>query len=125
MDKIILKNMIFYGFHGAMGEEKVLGQRFFIDAILFLDLKKAGQTDDLQYTSHYGMVYENIKTIVEDERYNLIEALAHHICVNIFNEFTEIEKIQITVRKPSAPVQGIFDYMAVEIIRTREDLSWQ
>ena len=32
MDRIIMKNLAFYAYHGAMEEEKVLGQKFFIDA---------------------------------------------------------------------------------------------
>lgn len=123
MDKIILNNMAFFAYHGAMEEEKTLGQRFFIDALLFLDLKQAGKTDDLQYTVHYGMVYEKIKEVVEKQRFDLIEALGHHICKSVLTEFTEIEKMQITIRKPAAPVNGLFDYMAVEISRTREDIN--
>ena len=31
MDKIILSNLGFYGYHGVLEEEKKLGQKFFID----------------------------------------------------------------------------------------------
>lgn len=41
MDKIILKNMQFYGFHGLFPEENKLGQRFQVDVELFTDLKKS------------------------------------------------------------------------------------
>ena len=47
MDKIILSNLGFYAYHGVLEAEKVLGQKFFIDAELFLDTKEAGRTDDL------------------------------------------------------------------------------
>ena len=56
MDKIIMKNMVFYGYHGVLEEEKKLGQKFFIDAILFLPLKKAGETDNLNFSVNYGSV---------------------------------------------------------------------
>lgn len=122
MDKIILKNMSFFAYHGVMEEEKVLGQRFFIDAVLFSDLRKAGQTDDVNFTLHYGMVYDKIKDIAQNKRFDLIEGLAHHICINLLEEFKELSEIQLTVRKPSAPVNGVFDYMAIEITRDRGDL---
>ncbi len=38
MDKILMKNMSFYGYHGVMAEEKVLGQKFFIDVVLEVNL---------------------------------------------------------------------------------------
>ena len=51
MDKIILSNLGFYGYHGVLEAEKVLGQKFFIDMELFLDTKEAGKTDDLNKVS--------------------------------------------------------------------------
>ena len=42
MDKILLQNMHFYGYHGVLAEEKVLGQKFFVDARLQLDVETAG-----------------------------------------------------------------------------------
>lgn len=123
MDKIILSNMSFYAFHGVLEEEKKLGQRFYVDAVLSAELKKAGKTDNVYDTLHYGQVYEEIKKIVEGENYNLIEALAHNICMKLLERFPLLQEIQLTVKKPSAPVQGIFDYVAASITRTREDLK--
>ncbi len=36
MDKITMKNMQFFGRHGVLPEEKTLGQKFFVDAELYL-----------------------------------------------------------------------------------------
>lgn len=119
MDKIVMKNMAFFGYHGVMNEEKVLGQKFFIDAQLFADLEKAGQTDNVTDTIHYGMVYALIKDTVENERYDLIEALAERICSRILHDFPGVISITLKVKKPEAPVPGIFDYMGVEIERKR------
>lgn len=120
MDEIILKNMAFYGYHGVLDEEKKLGQKFFIDAILYLDLKEAGKTDNINYTANYGLAYEMIEKVVRNERYNLIEALAERICGEILDSFKEIQKISVKVKKTEAPVSGIFDYFAVHIERERE-----
>lgn len=119
MDKIIMENMGFYGYHGVLEQEKILGQKFFIDAHLYLSLKEAGQTDDLNYSVSYGAVYETIKKIVTEERYNLLEALAERICSEIFSSYEMIQKVFVRVKKPEAPVKGIFDYFAVEIERER------
>ncbi|HCT63022.1 MAG TPA: dihydroneopterin aldolase [Erysipelotrichaceae bacterium] len=120
MDKIIMKNMVFYGYHGVLEEEKKLGQKFFIDAILFLPLKKAGETDNLNFSVNYGAVYEMIKGIVINQRFNLLEGLAEFICQEVFSSFPAIKKIVLKVKKPEAPVEGIFDYFGVEIERYKE-----
>lgn len=121
MDKIIMENMAFYGYHGVLQEEKVLGQKFYIDAKLYLDLKKAGQTDDLNHTVSYAMVYETIESIMTKEKFDLLEALAHKVCGQILLSFEKIETVRLTIKKPSAPVAGNFDYFAVQIKRSRND----
>lgn len=119
MDKIIMENMGFYGYHGVLQEEKILGQKFFVDAYLYLPLKKAGETDDLNFSVNYGEVYETIKEIVTNKKFDLLEGLAESICSEIFSSFPLIQKILIRVKKPEAPVSGIFDYFGVEIERER------
>ena len=119
MDKIIMKGLIFYGYHGALEEEKMLGQRFIVDAKLYIDLKKAGKIDDLDHTVNYKDIYEVIKGIVENEQYNLLEALAERICEDILNSYNAIQKIDVKIKKPETPVAGIFDYFAVQIERGR------
>lgn len=121
MGKIIMDNMVFYGYHGVLEEEKVLGQKFYIDAELYLDLKRAGETDDLNHTVSYAMVYETIEHIMTKEKFDLLEALSHKICGQILLSFEKIETVILKIKKPSAPVAGNFDYFAVEIKRSRKD----
>lgn len=66
MDKIILKNCRFYGYHGAFAEENMLGQIFVVNAILSVDLSKASLSDELEDTVHYGMVFDCIKNQAEN-----------------------------------------------------------
>jgi len=120
MDKILMKNLSFFGYHGVLSEENKLGQKFFIDAELFVDLKEAGTTDKVEKTVHYGLAYEKIKEIVEGKPLNLIEALAENIAQSILDNFERVNQIKVTVRKPEAPVNGIYDYFGVEIVRGRD-----
>lgn len=121
MDKIIMENMVFYGYHGVLQEEKVLGQKFYIDAQLYLDLKQAGQTDDLNHTVSYASVYKTIESIMTKEKFDLLEALANKICSQILLEFEKVETVRLMIKKPGAPVAGNFDYFAVQIKRSRKD----
>lgn len=57
MDKIEIKDACFFGYHGVLPEEKVLGQRFIVDITMFCNLNKAGQTDNLNDTIDYSQVY--------------------------------------------------------------------
>lgn len=118
-DKILMKNMAFYGYHGVLEAEQTLGQKFFVDATLYLSTKEAGLNDDLKSSVSYAEVYEVIKSIVENQRFQLLEALAEYITIAIFDKFDKIMSVKVAVKKPEAPVPGIYDYFGVEIKRDR------
>lgn len=120
MDKIILKGLLFYAYHGLKEEEKKLGQRFIVDLELYLDLSAAGKSDNLNETIDYGAVYRVVAKIVAgDKKYNLIESLAEDIAVNLFKHFLFLEELVVSVKKPEAPIAAPLDYVAVEIRRRR------
>lgn len=121
MDRIIMNNLGFYGYHGVLNEEKRLGQKFFLDVDIFTDLKLCGESDDVQDTINYAECYNVIKDIVENKRFNLIEALAENISKALFEEFKAIKELKIIIKKPEAPVRGIYDYFGVEIRRKRNE----
>ena len=121
MDKIILKDMAFYGYHGLLKEESVLGQKFFIDIEIETDTKEAGMNDDFTKTINYAEVYEITREFTEEKRFNLIEALAENIASEILNRFDIAHSVMVRIRKKEAPVKGIFDYMGVEIRRYQNE----
>ena len=57
MDKIKLQEMAFYGHHGIDSEENTLGQRFFIDVEMDLDLSGAGESDNIEDSVNYAEVF--------------------------------------------------------------------
>ena len=116
---MILKDLAFYGYHGVLSEENQLGQKFFIDVELFADLEPAGVSDDVNKAINYAEVYDLIKDICEKQDFDLIEALAEKIAQDILADFERVEEVTIKVKKPEAPVEGIFDYMGVELTRKR------
>lgn len=56
-DKLILKGLKFYGFHGVKPEEKKLGQKFLVDVDAWMDLSQAGNNDNLSDTISYTDIY--------------------------------------------------------------------
>ncbi|MRG88198.1 dihydroneopterin aldolase [Salinibacillus xinjiangensis] len=117
MDKVFVKGMKFYGYHGLYPEEKKLGQRYQVDLTIEHDLKQAGQTDQMADSIDYGRVYEVTKRVVEGRAKNLVEALAEDIANQMFITFPSIKGITINVQKPEAPIPGQFEAVGVEIYR--------
>ena len=121
MDKIILKDLAFYGYHGVLEEENRLGQRFTVSAELLTNLKKAGLSDCVEDTINYAEVFDIIRRQVENNRYKLLEALVENIAADILNAYKSVNEVMINIKKPDAPVQGIYDYFGVEIRRQQSE----
>jgi dihydroneopterin aldolase len=119
MDKIFVNQMEFYGYHGVFPEETKLGQRFVVDLIVFVDLKKAGETDELEHSVNYGELFRVCKEIVEGKPFKLVEAVAEKIAETVLSQFTLVSEVTIKVIKPDPPIPGHYRSVAVEITRRR------
>ena len=113
--------MVFYGYHGVKSEENSLGARFEVDITMETDLNAAIATDRLSDTINYNDVYNLVEHIVTERKYYLIEALAGQICQRIMDEFTDVGRTKVNVRKPNAPIKGVLDHVEVEIERERSE----
>lgn len=109
--------MQFYGYHGLFPEENKLGQRFNVDLELYTDLRKAGQSDEMTDSIHYGEAFEIVRDIVEGEAKDLIEAVAETIAEALLKHFDLLQACKVTVIKPDAPIPGQFDNVQIEIYR--------
>lgn len=119
IDKIYVNGMEFYGYHGVFQEENKLGQRFRVDLVVELDLKKAGETDLLEYSVNYASLYKACQDIVEGQPYKLVESVAEQITSRILSEFSLISFCTVKVIKPDPPIPGHYKEVAVEIRRGR------
>jgi dihydroneopterin aldolase len=119
-DEILLEGMRFYAYHGVNQEEQALGQRFTVDVVLAVDLRRAGQSDELANTVSYSAVYKLVRRIIEGEPRNLIEAVAESIASEILASFQAVGQVTVTVRKPEVPMKGaMLDAAGVRIRRSR------
>lgn len=119
MDKIYLNELAFYGYHGVMPEENTLGQTFIVSLTLGLSTEKAGKSDEVSDTVSYAEVYETVKEITENQRFQLIEALAETIATEVLAGYPLLKEITVKVIKPNPPIPGHYHSVAVEITRTR------
>ena len=120
-DRLSLIGMRFAGRHGVHAEEKVTPQPFEVDVVLHADLEPAADSDDLGATVDYGALFELVRGIVEGGSYDLIEALAGAIAraVLAVTPPEMVDAVEVRVRKPEAPLDGIFDTVEAALIRRR------
>jgi dihydroneopterin aldolase len=120
MDRMVLRRMEFYGYHGVFPEENKLGQKFYVDLDLRLDLHKAALSDDVSDTVNYAEIHALVKQVVEGPPCKLIEALAQRIASTVLGTYTNIIEVTVSVTKPNPPFDINFDGVAVELCRRRD-----
>jgi len=118
-DRIELKGIEAFGYHGVFPEERKNGQVFYADILAELDLESASNSDDLNDTVDYGAIVDLVTEDIESDPCQLIEHLGGRIADRILFEFNKINRVAVTIHKPSAPVNGNVLDIAVTIERLR------
>jgi len=122
LDKIIIKGLRVFAYHGVNTEEKQNGQPFELDVSLYLPLLHAGLTDDLNATVSYAKATKTVLRVMTEAKYDLLERAAQRVAEQLLLEYHEVERVEVLLKKPEAPVKADFDYMAVMITRQRSDI---
>ena len=121
MGKILINNIMFYGFHGVYEYEREQGQKFFFDVEMRTDSAKAEESDSMKDAVDYVSIYETVKKITENTRFRLLEALGGHICSEILKEYPSlVTQVTVRIRKSSIPIAGPIDYVQVEVTRDQK-----
>ncbi len=120
MDKVSLHGIDVYAHHGVHPAERELGQRFVIDVDLWTDCAPAAASDSLNQALDYTAVHACINETTAGTSFQLIEALAGHLCRALLESFP-VGKVRVTVQKPNPPIPNFLGRAAVTFVRER---SW-
>lgn len=114
-DRIILENMLFFGYHGVLPAENSLGQRFAVSIVMEHPLQTAAVTEELGDTLDYARIYAEVKEIMEGPPCRLLETLAEKIAAQVLT--LGAVRVSVTVKKMHPPLPGQLEFVAVEITR--------
>lgn len=117
---IDIKGLVLFAKHGVAEEEARLGQRFVLDISLEVEINEAVKSDRLDSTVDYGEAVAVAESAFRSKRFYLIEAAASHVAGVLLAHFPKVKLVRITVRKPSAPVPAVIDYVAATVERKRD-----
>lgn len=120
MDTIKITDLEVFANHGVFFEENVLGQKFLVCADLYVDARKAGQTDGLSDSVNYGEVCHLIDRVMKESTFKLIERVAEVVAQAILDAFPLVQGLRVEVKKPWAPIGLPVGCVSVEIERMRQ-----
>ena len=121
MVKVKIKNMMFYGFHGYYEYEREQGQKFFFDVEMLKNDDAAVDSDDLKDGVDTARVYDVVKYVTENKRFQLLAALGGNIADKLLENFPHFDEVTVHIRKPSVPISGPIDNVEVEVTRTNKN----
>lgn len=116
-DQILLHGMAFEGHHGVSDDERADPQAIEVDLVADVDLRAAGISDELERTVDYAQLFDICRMHVEERSYRLLEAIAEHIAGDVLNRFQAITRVEVTVRKPAVPLEGVIEHAGVRVTR--------
>ena len=116
-DEIRIEDLEVFANHGVFPEENVLGQKFLVSAVLYTDTRRAGLTDDLSASIHYGEVSAFIDRYLREHTFQLLERAAEALAEELLLHTAGLEKIRLEIKKPWAPVRLPLKTVSVVIER--------
>ena len=117
-DRIRLVGLRAFGHHGVFPDERRDGQEFLVDVTAWLDLAPAAAGDDLNKTVHYGELAEALVRAIERDPVDLIETVAER-CAEVVLGYDAVERVEVTIHKPAAPISVPFADVEVTVVRDR------
>lgn len=124
MDKIVLSNLEFYGYHGYFPEENVLGQRFKVTIEAYGELSLAHTSGDLDDSVSYVDIFDVVKEVFYSKKYKILEQLGYDIGKAIIDRFFRIKSVQVLVMKPEVPIPVTCDYFGIQQEIKRETIAY-
>ena len=99
MDTIFISELKVKTKLGVPTWERMVAQTIILDIEIGYDLAPAGNSDAIADTIDYGAVVARIRDTLQEHSFQLVEALAEHICQLILKEFGAL-RVKIKVAKP-------------------------
>lgn len=117
-DRIAVRGIEAYGYHGVLPEERQKGQSFVVDIEIGIDVTDAAASDDLAKTVDYALLAGDAVAIVQGKPRDLIETVAAQIA-ELMLTYDRVDRATVTVHKPHAPVGVPFTDVSVTVERGR------
>jgi len=100
MDTIFLEQVKVQTKLGVPEWERMVPQTIILDIEIGYDLRKSCKSDNIADTIDYGAVVGRIRETLPEHSFQLVEALAEHVCQLILSEFKALS-VKVKVAKPN------------------------
>jgi dihydroneopterin aldolase len=114
-DRILIENLQLEAVIGVYEQERYKKQKLILTLEIYTDIKMAAEADDIDHAIDYAEIAQEISTLVEFSRFQLVETLAEHILQLVMKKFG-VKKVSLVLKKP----QALKNAASVSVIMARE-----
>jgi len=104
---------------GVLHQERLLGQYFNLDIVLWLDVSESAIRDDLSLTVDYSLAVKGLQKLALDINCLTIEGFSEHILDFLDELYGPIPK-KIFLQKINPPINGFTGHVAIERSRYKK-----
>lgn len=115
---ITLNRLTLYAYHGVMTQEQVVGNEFYIDLRLKVNMEHSALTDELIDTVSYADVFQSVKSEM-DIPSKLLEHAAARVAKRLLDEYKQIEIVELKLWKRNPPMGADVQSAGVEMTCSR------
>ena len=102
---IELENIHLYAFHGALPQENKVGGWYTLNLRAKIDNHESIASDNLEATVNYADIYEVVRSEMQIPS-KLLEHVCGRILERLFEKFSIIGEIEISLTKDTPPMGG-------------------
>lgn len=119
MDAIVIEGLKVDTIIGCFNWERQIIQPLMLDLTIHVDLNKAARSDELEDTLNYAQICELAAQSIQKAQPKLIEHAAQLVLQVLFETFSAIQFIIITIRKPAIIAEA--NSVGIRLERQRND----
>lgn len=105
MQELFIEDIRLHAYHGCLEEEGRIGGKYRIDIKAVADLDGCADSDDLNKTVDYVVVYNLVKEEMAI-RSKLIETVAKRIALKLQTRYSWVSEWEVSLTKFNPPVEG-------------------
>jgi len=102
LGKITVKEMGFECILGTLPFEREKPQPVLLSFSLWLDFSEAAQYEDLKYSVDYAALSEEIKDLIVNAQFFLVETLVVSVAKYIIEHYPKVVASEVCITKPTA-----------------------
>ena len=101
LDQVMIRDLSIQGILGINPEERTTKQEILVNAMLWVDTRRAGVTDDIEDAVNYRTIAKKMIAHIEQGEPMLVERLVQELA-DICLADSRVERVDVSVEKPGA-----------------------